>query len=835
VLFAFGSRRINLVEYRGFTMKNTPVNLRKRLMLFTACTFAAALAAPLAARAQDATPVVVPYDGSGADLNAYQIQKVHILYKKLLLKEKDVPSAITDLSQKDIEAENPTMGSIQTLLKMSPSVNAYSQGPGQSAPTLAIRGVRNDELAETLDGVPLSDILGNTGDYLTNNIGSPVTLNEIDNASVYPGVAAPDLQGFGTVGGTIAYTTKQPTDDRYAELEGGIGSFDTQHIGFTLNTGKMYDDVDAPKALLLYDQSQTAGYVSNTNAQYHDFLFNIVKPYDDGLSKVGLVIIFNQGKGAVQTEPTPIAEIDANKFTYNFPKSLGFYNQTGQFLTTILSDETYINQYMIFNGSLFYLHNSDTINSYSAAATTDGEFPYAVNVQAPYNFYGPVGPGSNFYDPGIFTYDPTIFGTPEQGESSQFDAGHENTVGIDPKLDIFLTNPYVDNTITIGGLIAKASASTLTNFIYGVPDVPQDIGYNSFQFGGGQQRSVYLAYVEDKIDLLNNHLHIQPAIRVTSAYSSNIEQVTYGGLDPHKYSNFSKIAEPYLGISYDLPDHTTIYATYGKGSLFSPTNDYSSGTTSLAGIPEGTHAPTPEIVHLYEAGVRYDTPRLYLSADYFYQKVDDAFSFFTDYLTDTQYYANTGAFLARGVEVAGKFRVTPTITIEGNGSYNNTDYLNNYFAFDTLQEDQFGYAFHGTPISNVPTYIGNIAADYDNGPISARLSGQFTGRQNQSEDLLTPSDPTGPLSGATVTDLVNMNPANFIVNFLLSYDIPVHTDKLQSVTATLNIQNLTDWHYYTYRYNSEIASGGVYSILPQYASGLIGPPRSFTLDLSAKF
>ncbi len=140
-------------------MKNTPVNLRSRLLLFTACTFAAALATPLAARAQNATPVAVPGDGSSADLNAYQIQKVKILYKKLLLREKDIPNAVTDLGQKQVQAENPTTGSIQTLLKQSPSVVAYTQQPGQDNSTLAIRGVRNDELSETLDGIPINNLL----------------------------------------------------------------------------------------------------------------------------------------------------------------------------------------------------------------------------------------------------------------------------------------------------------------------------------------------------------------------------------------------------------------------------------------------------------------------------------------------------------------------------------------------------------------------------------------------------------------------------------------------------------------------------------------------------
>jgi iron complex outermembrane receptor protein len=150
-------------------------NLRGRLLLFTAVCFAGGTGFTIAARAQTSTasaPVVVPGDGTPAGETPYEIQKVRIHYQKLLLKEKDIPNAVTELGQKDIQATNPVTGSIQTLLNRAPNVVAYSQQSGQDGTTLAIRGVRNDELAETLDGVPINDLLDGSGDYNENAIGS---------------------------------------------------------------------------------------------------------------------------------------------------------------------------------------------------------------------------------------------------------------------------------------------------------------------------------------------------------------------------------------------------------------------------------------------------------------------------------------------------------------------------------------------------------------------------------------------------------------------------------------------------------------------------------------
>lgn len=838
-------------------MKKRAVYFRGRLKLFTALTIASTLGGVAVAQTVPATPEVTPGSAATPNLDSYEVEKVKIIYKKLLLRQKDIPNAVTEIGPKAIQAANPTTGSIQTLLSQAPSVVAYSQQPGQDSTTLAIRGVRNDELAETLDGVPINNLLVGSGDYLdAGAVGSPVTLNEIQGVTIYPGLAPPSSQGFGTTGGTIAYATKQPSDERSAELEGGFGSFDTQHFGFTLNTGDLGSGPDAAKAMVLYDQSETAGYVSNTPAQFHDFMFNAVKPYDDGLSKIGLVIIFNQGKALVQTLPAPTALIQSQGYKFNYPISDGFYNQASQYLTTILSDETYINKYAIFDGSLFFQHDSSTVDNYASADATTVGYPYngisyAPNIQGINNFFGCVGPGSS----PLFTYDPVAsFGSCAAGESDEYTESHYNIIGITPKLTIF---PDEYNTVVIGGMISKANAGTPgtgtggTQYVYGGDGAEANAidGYNSFSFGGGQQRTIFSGYVQDTIRLFNDKLQITPGVKVDAAYSSNIQQTVNGSQNTDingnyistKLQNFTKIGGYYLGASYNLPDNFVLFGSLGKGSLFSPLDDYSEGTTP-SGLPGGTNAPTPEIVHLYEGGIRYDTPRLLLSVDYYYQAVSSGFAYYQNFLLDQQYYANNGGYLFRGVEGSGDFRITPALSIFGNFSYNEAEYTKSFFALDTLSEDQFGYAFTGTPLSNVPQWNGLVGLDYEQGPFSAYATGQYTGREFTTYDLVaypTSGPNTNPLDGATVTNTKIQNPANFVVNLLLSYKIPVKLARLQSLTASLNIQNLLDERYYTYTYSSENPVGGVYDpSLPggeAYNSAFVGEPRSLMFDVVAKF
>jgi iron complex outermembrane receptor protein len=300
--------------------------------------------------------------------------------------------------------------------------------------------------------------------------------------------------------------------------------------------------------------------------------------------------------------------------------------------------------------------------------------------------------------------------------------------------------------------------------------------------------------------------------------------------------------------------------------LFAPTNNYSGGLAS--GIPGGTDVPTPEIVHLFEGGLRYDTPRLLLNLDYYYQAIADGFSFYEDFAQDTQFYGNTVGYLFRGVEGNGKFLITPNFSVFGNFAFDKAEYTKTGPASVTLTQDQFGEAFSGTPLSNVPDWTGLVGAEYDYGPLSLYATGQYTGREyttydinaapygntctlNSNPSTVVTCDPTSydkttetlipanVLDGATATNTNILNPANFLVNLLFTYKIPVHAPLLKSLTADLNIQNLFDTHYYSYTFSSENPVNGVYDPnLPggqPYNEAFEGQPRSFTVDLIAKF
>jgi iron complex outermembrane receptor protein len=819
------------------------------------------------------------------DSQPVQQEQIRVKARRLLLKEKNSPSAVTELGQKQIKQEG-TLGSTSTLLRQAPSVYVYQSGPGENSPVLSIRGTRGLEVAATLDDVPMQDLLnGGTTGYLGNRF----TLDQIDSVTIYPGVAYPDKSTFGTIGGTVAYTSKRSSDDFQIDLSGSVASFDTYETSFEIDSGKMDGALgsgdNAPKLLLQYTNLQSGGYVAYTPARYNNFEFAFDKPYDDGLSKFQATVLFNTGSGTLLGQPTPTQLLVQNGRFSNYPTNELFFHEQDSYLTMYMKDDTYINDDLTVGISAFY-RNSDSAQEdwENPDLAYNGDppnvYPYVGN---PYNFYYPgqfgIGPGF-YYVPGYLAYDPARFynnpatcpadlaGLGAEGANNQSPCGlnaesyysHTDSYGIQPHATIFL--PL--NTIKIGGLVAKETSPTPTSYIWGTPDIPSINGYNQFQpdgYNGGSTRTIYVAYVQDKIDLLDNTLHITPGGTLEGTYSANKADY-FAEVDPntllvsylpsYKFHKFDRDALPFFNVSYDLDRvlpaiaGTSLYASYGTSALFAPTNDF--GPTSGGGVPFAS------IVRMYEAGMVYDTSTLLLKADYFYQKVDRDFGFNAGEGASqgTNFYGNNGEREFKGVEAAVTWQITPQWQVFANGSYLLAKYLKENPAFTTIGEDQYGLALKDQPISGVPDFLANFGADYDtkdiffdNDAFSARFSGQFTGPQYTTYDLAYnpnlppnyeeyPPYPQSVTQGDTVTDPNHMNHAFTVYNLLLSYTLPTPTLPTKNVKFDLNIQNLFDEKYWQYYYSQIPPVNGEY-YGSAYEDGLPGEPFSVTFTVTAKF
>jgi iron complex outermembrane receptor protein len=799
---------------------------------------------------------------------------ISVKARRLLLKEKNSPSAITELGQKQVQQEG-LMGSTATLLRQAPSIYVYQTGPGENAPVFSIRGTRGLEVAATLDDIPMQDLLtGGRNGYL----GNIFTLSQIDGVTIYPGVAYPDKNTFGTIGGTIAYNSKRSSDDFAIDVTGSIGSWQTYESGIEINSGRMDGLLgagdNAPKLLLQYSNTQTAGYIDYTPAHYNDFEFAFDKPYDDGLSLLQATVLYNTGGGDLDGGPTasPLYQ-EYGRYANYTPEQL-FIREQDQYFSVYLKNNTYINDDVTAGLNLFYRNAvTDQFNYENPDVAANGFPPgTAAFVDAPYTFFYPpsfgIGPGY-FWLPGYLNYNPAVFANNPKtcpadvneaalgnfspcGLNAESFYARSDTYGIQPHFTLLL--PL--NTVKVGALVAKETAPTPQSFIWGTANIPSIPGVNQFQpngYGGGSTRTIYQVYAQDKIDLIDNTLHMTPGVTLESTYSSNHSNdfayynaagnIAY--LSSYKLHKYDRDILPFFNISYDLDRVApalaglSFYGSFGTSALFAPTTDF--GPTVAGGVPYAS------IVHMYEGGLKYDTSKLLVAADYFYQKVDRDFGFYSGQGLEQglNFYDNSGEREFKGFEATITWQATPEWQLFANGSYLLAKYLQNQLTFTTIGEDQYGIAIKDYPISGVPSFLSTFGVDYthksllrDGDELSMRLTGQFTGPQYTTYDLSSglafPPFSADETAGATVTNLHDQLAAFTTYNLLINYTLPTPELYLKHLEFELNLQNLTNERYWQYYYSQIAPVNGNYTSAP-FENGLPGMPFSVTFSVTARF
>ncbi len=871
-------------------------------------------------------------NGSTASAPAENIQ---VKIQRRLLRERNSPSAVTELGTKQI-AQVGIQGSPASLLRQAPSVNVYQQGIGNNEPVISIRGIRGLEVATTLDGVPTQDLLqGGSGGYLSNLIGGKFDLSQISGVSIYPGVAYPNENTFGTIGGTIAYTTLRPSKDPGIDLFGSVGSFGTWQEGVTLNSGKIDgffgSGYDAPSVMAQYTNLQTKGFIDNTPARYNNFEFAIDKPYDGGLSKFQATVLYNTGSGYYTNEPIPIPYLQKYGMYSNYPLDEDSAFQSNKYLTIILKNDSYINDYLTVGANIFYQYtdsdNTTYINpnavyasaAFPGAVTVNGAAPFVTNT-AGFGLQGDYGPGSVFYDPAVnIRYDgnaqfpagsaacpvavaqawAALGETSPCGYNALRSDSTTDSYGIQPHATITPPNIFgIRNTIQVGALLAKETSPLTPYYQWGTTPVPETPyneqgGVYEGQLDGGIQRTIYLVYLQDKIDFFHNTLHVTPGVTYEASESSLTSSTIFGGTPTAQqaanpycqagndclYGAFTnslwdKDLLPFINVSYDfdriLPvaKGLSAYGSYGESSLFAPVSDFQ--PNSFGGGP-----PSAAIVHMAEGGIRYNTSVFSVQADDFYQKIDRDFGYFSYQsgpLVGQSAYNNLGGRIFQGQEFAAIWQIAPRWQAFGNFSHTRARYTATDVGSVTVQEDQFGDVIRGTPVTGVPSWLSTAGIDYDHknlfirhDDMHIRFEGQYTGRQATSYDV-TGFQNIGPLpsvppygtygyytftNGATTYDPNGGLEPYVVFNLDLNYEMPVGwaANYLKKLDFDVNILNLFNKRYYQYLYKQITpTAAGTFPAGSQFAGqaigayngasfqdGLPGEPFAITFTMKAHF
>ncbi|MBV9914711.1 MAG: hypothetical protein JOZ93_19200, partial [Sinobacteraceae bacterium] len=159
---------------------------------------------------------------------------------------------------------------VQTLLNTQPSIYATTGATNGMETTIKFRSFSDGEFGETVAGVPLNDLFNSGVTYQADNRNNVLFITrDLDSVNLYRGVNNPAVNTYNSLGGTINYVPRQPTDAAGANIGADFGSFNTINYHATVNTGNWY----GIKQTASFESDDSQGWLQNTSDRNLNFYY----------------------------------------------------------------------------------------------------------------------------------------------------------------------------------------------------------------------------------------------------------------------------------------------------------------------------------------------------------------------------------------------------------------------------------------------------------------------------------------------------------------------------------------------------------------------------------
>lgn len=677
---------------------------------------------------------------------------------------------------------------VQTLLNTQPSIYATTGATNGMETDIKFRAFSDGEFGETIAGVPLNDMFNSGVTYQADNRNNALFITrDLDSVQLYRGVNNPAVNTYNSLGGTINYIPRQPTDTAGGDVGVDFGSFGTINYHATINTG----DWRGIKQTASVESDDSRGWLQNTS----DRNLNL---YYAGNARVGgntdafAYLVYNRNHGnAPQYIPQDIL---SNHFDFQWPTNLyqsdnldknylgilGFTTEVGNILT--LEDEVYAgdNSYTRtsysnpnYAGPYFIDDQGSGYPFWTSYMGYDGFtlFPYG-GTQAYGVSTGPTGAGC----------DPTCA---YAGTDYHF-YGYEGRIFGDR---LKVTADLPDNTITAGGDLNYGKLHS-REYWYGAADMPMVVGYND-AWDEHDTRTMWSIYAQDDVHFWNERVHVTPGVKYIAARTTDNDGLGFFYSAPGPDGGSESFVSPTLGASVELIRNLTVYGSYGKNVKFP---DITAFYNAISGPNTQPIVVQPEYAYDDELGLRYRVGKLAAEINGYQENFSHIIysaSTTTSGGSFTQY-QNGGSERYRGVEMQFTDDFGRLFLGEWQG-YVNASY-NQAICTSTTVSDLTGRSCDaGQALANVPKRLANVGLVWDYHGWHVDLEGHYVGSQGLADYFTTFPVKPSDLEAGQRTEI----PGYFLVNVGLIKVIPLQWGVAKAVRLAFHVDNLFNRRYFS--------------------------------------
>lgn len=685
-------------------------------------------------------------DASRAAPSGVQLDEPIRTGSKLGLTARQTPASVSVSDRSVIEQRGAK--DTQDVINAMTGVNA-SANPGYGG-FVSYRGFTQNQVTQLFNGINLG----------YSSATRPVDAWVIDRVELIGGPSS-FLHGAGAVGGSINYISKLASRDQQT-IDGRLryGSFDDSEIAFGINQALASNPAEAHHFVRLdFSRGHSNGYIDRNERDTDSLALSLLSELTPDLTHT-LAIEYQQDKEVSPYWGAPILpgrstmKIDNGRRFENYNVADGRYEQRVRWLRSMLD-------YQI----------SDATSVHNTLYHYDAQRDYRNLERYSYNAASNVQRGS----PYLQRHEQTVLG-------DRIELRHANTLhGLSSQwaMGVDYSRMRQDLYPTAGSWSDVVDPDHFDPGSFG--DIP---GVNT---GLTRQRH---HQIDNRAVFAENRLQLTDRLALLTGLRYDYLEMqvdNYGTVSPTSPAYFERRWESLsgrVGLSYELTPSASVYLQYSTAADL-PAGSLAAATYSNVGLFDLSKGEQ------WEAGSKFDFLEGRGAATIaLYQIVRKDFTVRDS--SNPNLTVQAGQQTSRGIELAGRFQVTPTLLAEAN------------YAYVDAQYDEFNEAANGISVSrkgnapvNVPANVGNLWLTYSfDTAWSMGVDGRYVGSV-YADNANTLKAPAYTLFGAFARYQVDRNTA-----------------------LTARVRNLTD----------EVYAKQAYGL--QY---YMGAPRALELAMDVRF
>lgn len=591
-----------------------------------------------------------------------------------------------------------------------PGVNFDSsdaRGTYEAATQLSIRGFLTDQMGFTLDGVPLGNM-----QYRNNNglsINRALISENNGTATLSQGSGALGTASTSNIGGTVDFTSIDPTAKFGIDLEQSYGSANSWRTFARLNSG---DLAGGGRLALSYAHDRQGKWRGWGKQEQDQLNLKYIQPLGGNVTSTTFVDVINR------------REDDYNDVSLARLKTYGY--DFDNIPTFALAEQlARITQ----NGGTPpapYVNADDSV--YQGGGVRRDLLAYE---KLDYQFWGRLSGFTTAYihlDKGIGTwadpYDPTpaaYGGSPVSVSALRYDINRKGVISR-------LTFKAGDHKIE-GGVWYERNAFNQGSYLYGLQAGVEPREFQRF-YTNPFQTNFYNQYITHTVQLdISDTWQATGNLRLNAGVKGIVSTNRANSVVSTKPIDGSIKAEnwflPTAGILYMLDGHNELFADYTRNmaAFVASTSSGPFSSSSQAGFDYIRSDLKPEMTNTFEAGYRFHDRDLQLSLTGYYVKFTNrllASSISATVVGNQNVLQNVGSVSSRGAEAAANWRFARHWSLYGSWAYNDATYDD-----DVQPLGGAVVATKGKQVVASPKSVGNAELNYDDGTVWGGVNAHY--------------------------------------------------------------------------------------------------------------